>query len=195
MRLMVLRHGATAWNLERRIQGRADPPLSPAGRAEVAAWTLPPGSLDLPCWVSPLQRARETAALLGFVDPLVVAELIEMDWGDFEGETLEHLRAELGATLAANEASGLDFRPPGGESPREVGERLRPWLASLAGLSGAAVVVTHKGVRRTLLALATGWDMRGPPPIKLRDHQALCLDLPASGRLEVRDIFSLVPSE
>ena len=195
MQLMVLRHGATSWNLARRIQGRADPPLSPEGRAEVAAWSLPPGSLDLPCWVSPLQRARETALVLGFVEPVVAAELIEMDWGDFEGQTLAQLRAELGATLAANEALGLDFRPPGGESPREVGERLRPWLASLAGPSGAAVVVTHKGVRRALLALATGWDMRGPPPIKLRDNQALCLDLPATGRLEVRDIASLVPSE
>ncbi len=195
MQLTVLRHGATAWNLERRIQGRADPPLSPKGRAEVAAWSLPPGSLDLPCRVSPLRRARETALVLGFVEPVVVPELIEMDWGDFEGETLEHLRAELGATLAADEALGLDFRPPGGESPREVGERLRPWLASLAGPSGAAVAVTHKGVRRALLALATGWDMRGPPPVKLRDHQALCLDLPATGRLEVRAIVSLVRSE
>ena len=195
MQLMVLRHGATAWNLERRIQGRADPPLSPAGRAEVAAWSLPHGSLDLPCWVSPLQRARETALVLGYVEPVVAAELIEMDWGDFEGATLAQLRAELGATLAANEALGLDFRPPGGESPRKVGERLRPWLASLADQPGAGVVVTHKGVRRALLALATGWDMRGPPPIKLRDHQALCLDLPTSGRLEVHDIVSLVPPE
>ena len=191
MQLMVLRHAATTWNLERRIQGRADPPLSPEGRAEVAAWALPADWLALPCLVSPLARARETAALLGFGEPVVVPELIEMDWGTFEGRTLAALRAEGGARMAANEALGLDFRPPGGESPRDVIERLEPWLARLAGRPGAAVVVTHKGVRRALLARATGWDMRGPPPVKLCDHQALCLEVDAAGRLSVRDIVTL----
>ena len=191
MQLIVLRHAATAWNRERQIQGRADPPLSAEGRAEVAGWSLPAAWLSLPCLVSPLARAGETAALLGFAEPVVVPELIEMDWGDFEGRTLADLRAELGAAMSANEALGLDFRPPGGESPRDVMERLDPWLAGLAGRPGAAVVVTHKGVRRALLARATGWDMRGPPPVKVRDHEALCLDLDGSGRLGVAGIVSL----
>lgn len=188
---MVLRHGVTAWNLERRLQGRADPPLSAAGRTAVAGWSLPPGWLELPCLVSPLTRARETAALLGFAETVAVPALIEMDWGDFEGQTLAALRAELGPALAANEALGLDFRPPGGESPRDVAARLRPWLASLADEPGAAVVVTHKGVRRALLALAMGWDMRGPPPLALGDHQALCLDLVAAGRPRVLGTVAL----
>ncbi|HEY9538315.1 MAG TPA: histidine phosphatase family protein, partial [Kiloniellaceae bacterium] len=41
-RLLAIRHGATAWNAAGRIQGRSDQPLSPAGRAAVAAWQLPP---------------------------------------------------------------------------------------------------------------------------------------------------------
>ena len=191
MRLIVLRHAATAWNREGRIQGRADPPLAAEGRAEVAAWSLPAAWSSLPCLVSPLARAGETAALAGFAEPAVVPELIEMDWGDFEGRTLADLRAELGAAMSANEALGLDFRPPGGESPRDVIDRLGPWLGSLAGRPGAAVVVTHKGVRRALLARATGWDMRGPPPLKVRDHEALCLELDGSGRVAVDRVVSL----
>jgi probable phosphoglycerate mutase len=188
---MVLRHGATAWNRERRIQGRADPPLSDEGRAEVAAWSLPPAWLGQPCFVSPLRRAIETATLLGFAEPVVVPELIEMAWGDFEGRKLAHLRAELGAEMAANEAAGLDFRPPGGESPRDVIERLQPWLARLGGEPGAAVVVTHKGVRRALLASATGWDMCGPAPVELEDGDVLCLRLDACGGPSLGGVVSM----
>jgi probable phosphoglycerate mutase len=54
--------------------------------------------------------------------------------------------------MTQNEAAGLDFRPPGGESPRDVQERLKPYLASLAG---PTIAVTHKGVLRALYALAT----------------------------------------
>ena len=49
--------------------------------------------------------------------------------------------------MSENEAAGLDFRPAGGESPRDVQDRLLPWLA---GLRGPTVAVTHKGVIRAL---------------------------------------------
>lgn len=192
MRLIVLRHGATAWNADRRIQGRADPPLSLEGRAEVRAWSLPAAWRDLPCRVSPLRRAIETAGLLGFEAPVIEPALIEMDWGRFEGRRLAELRAEHGVELAANEALGLDFRPPGGESPREVAARLRLWLDRSASTDGgSAVLVTHKGVRRAFLALATGWDMRSAHPTKLRDHEALRLDLAPDGELSLVDTVPL----
>lgn len=174
MRLIVLRHGATVWNAEKRLQGRADPPLSAAGREQVEGWRLRPEWRRLACLVSPLRRARETAALLGFAAPIVAPELIEMDWGSFEGERVADLRRRLGPAMAAMEALGLDFRPPGGESPREVMARLRLWLEALA--EEDAVLVTHKGVRRAFLALATGWDMLGDSTPKLRDHEAMVLE-------------------
>ncbi len=67
--LVLIRHGATQWNLDRRMQGRADPPLAPAGRAAVSAWRLPleltgAGAGDWIWLTSPLARARQTAALL-----------------------------------------------------------------------------------------------------------------------------------
>ncbi len=171
--LVLIRHGATQWNLDRRIQGRADPSLAPAGRAAVAAWRLPPETAGDWIWLtSPLARARETAALLHAAPAAVEPALIEMDWGSWEGRQLADLRAEGGGAMAEAEARGLDFQPPGGESPRQVQDRLRPLLARLAATGRPTVAVTHKGVIRALYALASGWDMTGPAPEKLRDGGA-----------------------
>ncbi len=176
--LVLIRHGATQWNLDRRMQGRADPPLAPAGRAAVSAWRLPLEMTDAGAdmaagnWIwltSPLARARETAALLRAAPVSVEPALIEMDWGAWEGRRLAELRAEGGTTMAAAEARGLDFRPPGGESPRQVQDRLRPLLERLAAAGRPVVAVTHKGVIRALYAQASGWDMTRRAPEKLRD--------------------------
>jgi probable phosphoglycerate mutase len=173
--LVLIRHGATQWNLEGRIQGRADPPLAPEGRAAVSAWRLPPemaGAPGIGDWVwltSPLARARETAALLHAAPVSVEPALIEMDWGAWEGRRLAELRSEGGPGMVAREARGLDFRPPGGETPREVRARLRPLLERLEAAGRATIAVTHKGVIRALYTLASGWDMTGRPPEKLRD--------------------------
>jgi broad specificity phosphatase PhoE len=184
-RLLVIRHAATAWNAAGRIQGRSDQPLSPAGRAAVAAWTLPPEVAGARWLSSPLVRARDTAALLH--DGLVEIEprLIETDWGAWEGRTLADLRAELGAEMAANEARGLDFCPPGGESPRDLQSRLGPLLAELAARPETVVAVTHKGVLRALYAVASGWDLRDRPPIKLRDGCAQLFELAPGGQPRV----------
>ena len=166
-RLALVRHGPTAWTEEGRLQGRADPPLSPRGRAAVAGWR-PPAELSGADWVSsPLLRARETARLLGVERIAIEPRLAEMSWGRWEGRRLAELRAELGARLAENEALGLDFRPDGGESPRDVQARLAPWLADVAARDRPLVAVTHKGVIRAILALATGWDMTAKPPTRL----------------------------
>lgn len=168
-RLLLIRHGATAWNEAGRIQGRSDTPLSPGGRAAVAAWTLPPDAAQARWLSSPLARARETAEILRGAAVPQEPRLIETDWGQWEGKSLAALRAGLGEAMAENEARGLDFRPPDGESPRDVQQRVRPLLAALAESGGTTVAVTHKGVIRAVYALASGWDMRGKPPVKLRD--------------------------
>ena len=66
--------------------------------------------------------------------------------------------------MAENEARGWDFRPEGGESPREVLARVRSWLAEL---SAPTLAITHRGVIRAIYATAAGWDLRGKPPAKL----------------------------
>lgn len=179
--LVLLRHGPTAWNGEGRIQGRSDQPLSAAGQARVGRWQLP-AELDAYLWTtSPLARARATARLLGHGDADVEPALIETDWGEWEGCKLGDLRDRFGSEMAELEARGLDFRPPGGESPRDVQRRLRPWLERIGADGRPRVAVCHKGVIRALVALATGWDMTGPPAEKLRADRAHRLQVATDG--------------
>lgn len=131
--LCVLRHAPTPWNEQGRIQGHTDVSLSEAGRATLVDKGLPAG-LDGARWVtSPLKRCRETAQLLGAPDDLAIEpRLMEMNWGEWEGYTVKALRAEFGAQVSAAETYGLDMRPPGGESPREVQLRVHSWLREIA---------------------------------------------------------------
>jgi len=176
----VLRHAPTAWNEARRLQGRSDPTLSPRGRAAAHRWVLPEEVAGFRWLVSPLRRATETAECLSLTT-VVEPALIEMAWGDWEGRTLADLRAADPAGMATIEACGLDLTPPGGESPHLVQARLLPLLARLAAEGLPTGAVTHKGVLRALLALATGWDMRNDPPVKLRPATLHLFDLAADG--------------
>ena len=151
------------------MQGRRDIPLSAAGRADVARWTLPADlAHDADWFASPLLRAIETAELVSGRAPRIEPALIEMDWGAWEGKRLDDLHARLGDEFTGNAARGLDFRPPGGESPRDVVSRVARWLDGIAARERPLIAVTHNGVLRALLVLATDWDMLGKPPVKLR---------------------------
>ena len=108
-----------------------------------------------------------------------------MNWGRFQGRRLAGLRAEMPGAMAANEARGLDFRPPGGESPREVCARLRAFLVERAADPRPVVAVCHKGVIRAALVLATGWDMRGRPPMRLARSLGCALLCHRDGRVKL----------
>jgi len=104
---------------------------------------LPPG---LPVWSSPLLRCRQLAEQL-HPQPLIDGRLAEMNFGDWEGRPWDEIsRNELDAWAA--DIAG--YVPPGGESPAALQQRA---LAFVAGLNVAeAVIVTHAGIIRTLLA-------------------------------------------
>jgi probable phosphoglycerate mutase len=161
-RLALLRHADTAWSAEGRIQGQTDVPLLPG-----LSLRLPEYFREMRIVTSPLRRCVDTAALLGCRDPEREPRIAEMRWGAWEGRRLEALREALGEALRENEARGWDFRPAGGESPREVLARVRPWLAEVAARGEPTLAVTHRGVIRAVLAHALGWDLRGKPPVKL----------------------------
>jgi probable phosphoglycerate mutase len=182
-RLALLRHGRTEWNESGRMQGRHDTMLTARARETLATLCLPPELSGFIWRTSPLRRAVDTAALLGIAEARPDPRLIEMDWGGWEGRTLAELRAEHGTTMAGREAEGLDFKPPGGESPREVQARLAPLLAEIAASGRPAGAVTHKGVIRAILALATAWDMRGKAPLHLDWHACHLFELDRAGRL------------
>lgn len=181
-RVLVLRHGRTAWNENGRIQGRTDTPLSLAGREQVRGWSLPAWTSGATWYASPLARARDTATLLGHPAPLLDDRLLEMSFGAYEGRRLAELRLELGPAMADNEIRGLDFHPPGGETPRQVAARFAQFLAERAAGACDLVVVAHKGILRAALVLARGWDMIGRPPLPIRDDHGFIVTTDRDGR-------------
>ena len=165
--VVMVRHAVTAWNEAGRIQGRTDVPLGGRGRRMLAGRRLPARFGSHRVHSSPLSRAVETAALLGLAAPVLDARLMEMDWGEWEGRTRASIAASDPRTVARAEASGPDFRPPGGESPREVQARVLDWARSVARARSDVVAVTHKGVVKATLGLACGWDLTGKDPMRL----------------------------
>ena len=187
----LLRHAPTAWNLERRMQGRHDLALTPAAQADYAIRRIPDSCPRFRVLTSPLARARQTAALLGLA-ATVEKRLIEMDWGRYEGRTIAALRED--ASFVLNEARGLDFQPPGGESPRAVQARLKPLLAEIAIGHEPTLCVTHRGVIRAIYALARDWAMVGRPPDKLAPDALQIFALDDAGRPRIAQLnVALVP--
>ncbi len=184
--LFLLRHGPTEWTAAGRLQGRSDIPLNAAGRSMVETWQLPERAVHGEWISSPLSRSTETAEILRRCyrptgDLLIEPRLAEMSFGEWEGQTLPELRSIHGPVMAEWEGRGLDFRAPGGESPRDVQDRLRPWLEELTAENKDVLAITHKGVMRALYALASGWDMRGKPPHRLVDDAIHEFELDRTG--------------
>jgi alpha-ribazole phosphatase len=132
--------------------GRTDLGLAECPLA-VAARLRPLLPADFVLYSSPLIRARLLAEALG--TPLIDARLQEIDFGAWEGL---HFDA-IGPAIDAWAAEPLDFRPPGGESPREMAVRAHAFLADLRRAAPpAAVVVAHGGPLRALAGHLLGID-------------------------------------
>ena len=165
--VVMIRHALTAWNEAGRIQGRTDIPLCERGRRAMAGKRLPERFDSYRVHASPLARAVETAALLGLGTPVLDRRLVEMNWGAWEGETRASVAAADAHGVARNEARGPDFRPPGGESPREMQARVVDWARCAARARSGVVAITHKGVIKATLGLARDWDLTGKAPVRL----------------------------
>lgn len=144
----LVRHAETEWSRTGRHTGRADVPLTDAGRA--AARALAPRLADrswAAVWTSPLSRARETCTLAGLGDGAQPRdELLEWDYGDYEGLTTAEIREARPAWYLWRDGC------PGGESPSAVAARCDTLVAELAGLDGDAVLFAHGHVLRMLAA-------------------------------------------
>lgn len=179
--IVLIRHGPTAWNAERRIQGHTDVSLGEIGRAEVARWSVPEESQSYDWVASPLVRAMETARLLGGGNARPEPRLMEMNWGQWEGYTETERHAANGLGMADSEARGLDFHPPGGESVRTVRARFEDWIGEVTA-SGRPTVA---GVIRIALSIATGWDMISKSPHRLNWASAQLFRIDGNGSLSV----------
>ncbi len=186
--LALIRHGTTDWNARGLIQGSTDIPLNAQGRTEVSGWTLPSRFAGYDLLASPLSRAIETAELVAGRAPGIDPRLSEMCWGSWEGRTLSGLRDEIGDLMIAWEARGLDFHGPGGESPRDVQNRVMPLLRELAQADKPTVAVTHRGVIRSIYALATGWDMESRPEVRPADYAVQLFSLDIDGQPHIQEL-------
>lgn len=191
MRILLCRHGETAWNVEGRHQGQScDIPLSEAGRAQALALGRRLAGVPLARMVaSPLLRARQTAELalgeraaqLRF-DP----RLVEISHGTWEGRLAAEIQAEQPDLRKAWRESPHRVTLPGGESFRDVAARAWPaFQEACAGLGAEETVlmVTHDGVNRVLLARILGLDLSRVWAFR---QAATCLNL-----LEGNDLDSL----
>ncbi len=171
-RLALLRHGLTDWNRAGRIQGRTDRPLLDEARAGLARLRLPSPWDEAALVSSPLLRARETAALVAGRPPETAPDLSEMDWGVWEGQRGTDLLADPDCAYRDTEDWGWDFAAPGGESLRALRDRALHWAEAL---QEDTVAVTHIGVMRVLLAVATGWSFKGPAPFRIKRNRLYVL--------------------
>ena len=156
-RLLLVRHGESTWNAEHRLQGQADPPLSPLGREQAGA--LLPYLDDLPARAlsSDLARAVQTAELLGLAGAPTDPRWREIDVGDWTGHTLDELDPEHVAAWQRGE-----HPPPSSETWPRFQARVAAAVDELR--SEDVVVVTHGGCIRAATAHLTGADARTLAP-------------------------------
>ncbi len=148
-RVVIVRHGDTAWSREKRHTGRSDIPLDPEGRKQARG--LAPvlaGSTFAAVFVSPLQRARETCALAGFgARAIVDSDLVEWDYGAYEGKTSAEIREQRPGWILFRDGT------PGGETIDDVAARAARMIERLRAASGDVLVFGHGHQLRILTAL------------------------------------------
>jgi probable phosphoglycerate mutase len=185
MYLALFRHVHSQWNAVGRIQGRTDIGLSPDGRAKMAGLRLPDEMEKWRAFTSPLQRARQTAALLGLAGARLDGRLAEHHWGRWEGLTRAEILARDGADAFERAGTGKAFHPPGGESVRALMDRVQSFFAAMAADPADSVAITHRGIMRTAYALATGWAMTTPMPAQLDLTAILVLVIDRQGNAAI----------
>jgi len=146
--LVLVRHGDTAWSRSGQHTGRTDIPLLEEGRRMATELREPLRAWDFAAvWTSPLSRASETCALAGYGDVAQLrSDLMEWDYGTFEGKTKAEIRATSPSwTLWAD---GV----PCGESARDVGARADRIIAEARSVEGNVLLFAHGHLLRVLAA-------------------------------------------
>ena len=190
-RLVLLRHGQTSWNAERRIQGQLDSELDDTGHRQAAAVApaiaaLAPAAL----WSSDSARARQTTAYLAKetgLEPAYDARLREYHLAAWQGLT----HAELDGTPGFEEFRRGDFDVvPGGENAEEVASRMVAAVTDLLATIGPgelAVAVSHGAAIRDAVPVLLGWPVTERAALHGLDNCAWVeLDTIGSGPMRLR---------
>jgi len=167
-RIIAVRHGETAWNVDTRIQGHLDIALNDTGhwQARQVARALADEPLAA-VYTSDLQRAHATALAIAQASgaPLVAEPgLRERRFGELEGRTFTEIEAELPEQARRWRQRDPHFAPTGGETLVQLRERIAATTHRLAAqhTEQLIVLVAHGGVLDMLYRLATGLDLQAP---------------------------------
>jgi len=202
-RLVLVRHGRTAWNAEGRAQGHADVSLDDTGRAQAEAMAPVVASYDPVLLVSSdLARARETAAFLEKATGLSAEEdarLREYDLGSRTGLT----RAEFAREFAGQEGgeAAWDVHAhalvPGAETAEQVYDRIVPATREVLERltpGETAVLVLHGAALRIAVAGLLGWAIEASDGLAAMDNCAWAvLEDSRPGRLRLAAYNLTVP--
>jgi broad specificity phosphatase PhoE len=200
VRLILIRHGLTAWNLAGRYQGRTNTSLCAAGLAEAhgagTALRHAPASLVL---TSPLRRARATAEVicrhLGSIPCHVDERLVELGFGEWEGLTQAEVRRRWPTLLRDWKRAPQSVRFPGGEGLADGLRRVQDFLRSPPWAAGTAprcvIAVTHTGPIRLARLCADGRSLAEYRQVALQAGAAHQFDWEPSGQLRPAGLLPL----
>ena len=155
--IYLLRHGQTAWNVERRMQGRLDSPLTRSGtdQAHIHGQLLKSFGPIERMFVSPSGRTRETAYIVNsYVRSQIeyVDALLERDVGHWSGLTVDEIEEAFPQGWRARLEDPYYHRPPEGENLADMAERCREFIDALFDDdSGTIALVTHQVMSRVIL--------------------------------------------
>jgi probable phosphoglycerate mutase len=154
--LWLVRHGATEWSTNGRHTGSTDVPLTDDGRRQAAGLfrelDRQPFALVL---TSPRSRARETAKLAGFAGAAVDDDLVEWDYGDYEGLTSAQIHETAPGWTVFTGVS------PNGETAEQVEARARRVLDRCRGADGGVLLFAHGHFLRAFTGVVLGFGPRG----------------------------------
>lgn len=167
-RIIAIRHGETAWNVDTRIQGQLDIGLNETGRQQArrVARALT-GEPIQAIYSSDLSRAWDTARAIADATGQTLqahAGLRERGFGVFQGKTYAEIEAAWPDQARRWRKRDPQWAPEGGESLLDVRERITRTAAELAArhLGEQIVLVAHGGVMDALYRAATGQDLQAP---------------------------------
>ena len=191
--MLLVRHGQSTWNHERRIQGQLDPPLSDEGRRQAAQLGRRlAGRRFAGFYASDLKRATETAQLIAEavrIEPEAMAGLREIYLGRWEGLRTEEL-ADLFPDAWASWTEEPDWDlVPGGEGSAAFEARVVSALDSIFArhAEGDVLVVTHGGVIQIALHHVVGRASRGIFPFRIQNASVSLLEK-RNGRVVVSGV-------
>ena len=146
--ICLVRHGETVWTISGQHTGRTDIPLTERGERDAQELSARlRGMTFANVLTSPLQRARRTGELAGFgAHAEADADLLEWDYGAYEGRRTADIRAERPGWHLFEDGC------PGGETVEAVGARADRVIARIRACAGDVLLFAHRDILRVLAA-------------------------------------------